>query len=168
MEDTIVSLRFTDVDRALRALYEFRQLDRDRRLQVRGAVLVQRSPQGAIDVPQPDPHGDGQYLPPGGIVGMLLDVLRGPLGILFARPTDGFRGGSGHPAHEAEREIALDQIGRSLEPGVTLVVAEIADPEPDALDAALGALGGDVTRRPAREVYAEVRRADEAEKAKLP
>ena len=99
---------------------------------------------------------------------MLLDVLRGPLGILFARPTDGFRGGSGHPAHEAEREIALDQIGRSLEPGVTLVVAEIADPEQDALDSALGALGGDVTRRPAREVYAEVRRADEAEKAKLP
>jgi hypothetical protein len=33
---------------------------------------------------------------------------------------------------------------------------------------ALGALGGDVTRRPAREVYAEVREADEAEKAKLP
>ena len=30
MEDTIVSLRFTDVDRALRALYELRQLDRDR------------------------------------------------------------------------------------------------------------------------------------------
>jgi hypothetical protein len=167
MEDTIVSLRFTDVDRALRALYEFRQLDRDRRLQVRGAVLVQRSPQGAIGVPQPDPHDDGQHLPPGGIVGMLLDVLRGPLGILFARPTDGFRRG-GHPAHEAEREIALDQIGQSLEHGVTLVVAEIADPEPDALDSALGALGGDVTRRPAREVYAEVRGADGADKAKLP
>jgi hypothetical protein len=134
---------------------------------VRGAVLVQRS-QGAIDAPQPYPHGDGQYLPPGGLVGMLLDVLRGPHGILFARQTDGFRGCSGHPAHEEEREIALDQIGRSLDPGVTLVVAEIADPEPDALDSALGALGGGVTRRPAREVYAEVRGAGEAEKAKLP
>jgi hypothetical protein len=168
MEDTIVSLRFTDADRALRALYEFRQLDRDRRLKVRGAVLVQRSPEGPVDGPQPDPHGDGQHLPPGGIVGMLLDVLRGPLGVLFARPTDGFRGGGGHPAHEAEREIALDQIGRSLEAGVTLVVAEIADPEPGALDSALRPLGGDVTRRPAREVYAEVWRADEAEKAKMP
>ena len=113
MEDTIVSLRFTDVDRALRALYEFRQLDRDRRLQVRGAVLVQRSPQGAIEGPRPDPRRDSQYLPPGGLVGMLLDVLRGPLGILLARPTDGFRGGSEHRAHEAEREIALDQIGRA-------------------------------------------------------
>ena len=130
-------------------------------------MLVQRSPQGAIDGPQPDPHCDGQYLPPGGLVGMLLDVVRGPLGILFARPTDGFRGGSGHPAYEPEREIALDQIGRSLEPGITLVVAEVADPEPAALDSALGALGGDVTGRPAREVYAEVRAADEAEKAKL-
>ena len=40
MEDAIVSLRFTDVDRALRALCELRTLDRDRRLQVRGAVLV--------------------------------------------------------------------------------------------------------------------------------
>jgi hypothetical protein len=33
---------------------------------------------------------------------------------------------------------------------------------------ALYELRGDVTRRPAREVYAEVRGADEAEKAKLP
>lgn len=53
----------------------------------------------------------------------------------------------------------LDEISRALEPGVTLVIAEIADPDPGVLDSTLEALGGSVTRRAAREVYAEVEAA---------
>ena len=33
-------------------------------------------------------------------------------------------------------------MSRSLEPGIMLLIAEIADPDPDVLDSALGALGG--------------------------
>ena len=144
--------------------YELRQLGRDRRLQVRGAVLVQRSPQGAIDgLARPAGIEACRPADSSACSSTWSEVPSGS----SSRATDGFRGGGGHPAYEPEREIALDQIGRSLEPGITLVVAEVADPEPAALDSALGALGGDVTGRPAREVYAEVRAADEAEKAKL-
>jgi hypothetical protein len=50
----------------------------------------------------------------------------------------------------------LEEISRDLEPGVTLVIAEIADPDPGVLDSALEALGGSVTRRAARDVYAEL------------
>jgi hypothetical protein len=40
------------------------------------------------------------------------------------------------------------------------VIAEIADPDPEVLDSVLAPLGGKVTRRPARDVYAEIRAAE--------
>ena len=156
MEDTIVTLRFTDLDRAQRALHELQRVDRDRRLRVRGATLIQRSGRGGIDVPTAARDGDGHYLPPGGSVGMLLELLGGPEETLLGRPTEGFHGHGGPIPHEGERELAIEEISRSLEPGVTLVIAEIADPDPTTLDSVLAPLGGDVTRRPARDVYSEI------------
>jgi hypothetical protein len=91
---------------------------------------------------------------------MVLDVLGDPLGVLSARPTEAFQEHPGPSPHEEERELALEEISRSLEPGVTLVIAEIADPDPEVLESTLAALGGTVTRRPARDVYAEVRAAE--------
>jgi hypothetical protein len=129
---------------------------------VRGAALVQRSGQGGIDTPPAARDDEGHYLPPGGSVGMLLDVLNGPLGVLSARPTESYQRHPGPSRHEDERELALEEISRSLEPGITLVIAEIADPDPEVLDSTLAALGGTVTRRAARDVYAEVRAAEVA------
>jgi hypothetical protein len=101
-------------------------------------------------------------MPPGGTVGMLVEALGGPLGILFSPPAESFRGHGGESPHEGERELLLESMSRDLEPGVTIVVAEIADPDPAALDSALDGLGGTVTRRSAAEVYAEVQAAEKA------
>lgn len=159
-DDTTVMLRFTDLGRARRALHELERLDDDGRLQVRGATLVQRSGQGGIDGPQAARDADGHYLPPGGTVSLLLDVLGGPVGMLAGRPAESFRGHGGRARHEGERELALEEISRSLEPGVTLVIAEVADPDPQVLGSVLASLGGTVTQRPARDVYAEIQAAD--------
>jgi hypothetical protein len=161
MQDTIVSLRFTDLGRARRALHDLERADREGRLEVRGAALLQRSGDGGIDTPPPGRDEEGHYLPPGGSIGMLLDLLRGPHGVLSAPPDEEYHGhGAPSRANARNRELALDEMSRSLEPGVTLVVAEIAQPDPEALDSVLEALGGSVTSRPARDVYAEIEAAD--------
>jgi hypothetical protein len=160
MEDTIVTLRFTDLGDARRALHELERLDRDRRLNVRGATLVQRSGESGIDPPPAARDAAGHYLPPGGSFSMLLDVLGGPDGILAGPPAEDFRGHGRPSRHHGEREFALEDIRRSLEPGVTLVIAEIAAPDAAVLESALAPLGGTVSRRPAREVYAEIRAAE--------
>ena len=162
MEDTVVTLRFTDLGRARRALHELERLDHEGRLHVRGATLVQRSGQGGIDTPPAARDDQGHYLPPGGSVGMVLNVLDGPPGVLPARETEGYQRHPWPSRHEEERERALEEISRNLEPGVTLVLAEIADPDPEVLEPTLEALGGTVTRRAARDVYAEVRAAEAA------
>lgn len=96
---------------------------------------------------------------------MLVDALSGPLGTLFSRPTEGFQRHGGPTADDDEREAAIEEISRALEPGVTLVVAEIEEPDPDALASALAAIGGTATQRPAEDVYAELRAADQAAEA---
>jgi hypothetical protein len=75
MEDTIITLRFTELGCARRALHELKRLDRERRLQVRGATLVQRSGQGGIDAPRAARDDDGHYMPPGRTDSMQLDGL---------------------------------------------------------------------------------------------
>ena len=157
MEDTIVVLRFNDLGQARHALHELKRLDRDRRLQVSAAALVGQSGEGRIDTsPGASDDAAGFYVPKDGIVGMMVDAVSGPTRAVFARPTESFRGHGKRPGHEDERELILENISRDLEPGVTIVIAEITDPDPGALDTALAALGGSVTRRAARDVYAEL------------
>ena len=157
MEDTVVVLRFNDVGQARQALHELKRLDRDQQLRVSAAALVGRSGDGRVDASGGD--ADGFYTPEGGIVGIMVNAVSGPTGAVFGQPTESFRGHGDQPGHETERELVLEEISRNLEPGVTIVIAEIADPDPGELDAALAALGGSVvTRRAAREVYAELQR----------
>ena len=163
MDDTIVAVRFAASGDARRAMQELKQLDRDGRLRVREAALLERSGQGRIGVPGEGQDADGFFMPPGGIVGMLVEAFAGPLGVVSQRPAESFRGHGGPSPHDGEREVALEDISRNLEPGVTLVVAEIADPDPDLLDSTLARLGTTVTRRPAQDVYAELQAAHEAE-----
>jgi hypothetical protein len=120
--------------------------------------LLQRAREGGVEA---SPDEEGYFLPQGGSVGMLVDALSGPVGVLYAEPTEAFRG-HGHHAHEDEWPIVLDDIMDSLTPGTTLVIAEIEDPDPAVLDPALAELGGRVTRRPAKDVFAEVDAAQDA------
>ena len=156
MEDTVVVIRFNDLGEARRALDELKRLDRERRLRVSAAALVARSSDGRIAGPSGTGDAEGFYVPKQGIVGMMVDALGGPTGAVFTRPTESFRGHGDRHAHKDERELVLEEISRDLEPGVTIVIAEITDPDPGVLDPALEALGGSVTRRAARDVYAEV------------
>ena len=159
MDDMIVVVRFAETGEARRAMRELKQLDRDGRLRVREAALLERSGQGRIGVPGEGQDEDGFFMPPGGIVGMLVETFANPFGVLHQRPDENFRGHAGPSPHDGERELALEDISRNLEPGVTLVVAEIADPDPDVLDSTLAGLGTTVTRRAARDVYAELEAA---------
>jgi hypothetical protein len=163
MDDTIVAVRFGEPGEARRAMRELKQLDRDGRLRVREAALLTRSGQGRIGVPGEGQDEDGFFMPPGGIVGMLVEAFAGPLGVVSQRPAESFRGHGDPSPHDGEREAALEDISRNLEPGVTLVVAEIADPDPDVLDSTLAGLGTTVTRRTAQDVYAELQAAHEEE-----
>jgi hypothetical protein len=149
MDDTIVVVRFTDIGPARAALGQLKQLDRDGRLRVSGAAVMERT---GRDV-RTTPDEDGYFEPKGGIVGIMVDALSGPVSAVFPHPDEGFRG-HGDRSHEDEWPVALEDISRNLEDGVSLVVAQIEDPDPSVLEQALEAMGGSVSQRPAKDVYA--------------
>lgn len=161
MEDMVITARFADAGEARGALHHLQRLDDDGRLHVRAAALLERSGQDRITLSE-GARDESTFMPQAGIVGMLVDAVSGPPGALFARPTEGFYGRGGKPDHKGEYDLVLEEISRTLEPGVTLVIAEITDPDPDVLDATLGELGGRVTRRAAHDVYAEIQAAEQA------
>ena len=95
MDDTIVAVRFAESGEARRAMRELKRLDRDGRLRVREAALLERSGQGRIGVPGEGQDEDGFFMPPAGIVGMLVEAFAGPLGVVSHRPAESFRGHGG-------------------------------------------------------------------------
>ena len=158
MEDMVITARFTDAGRARRALHQVKHLDDEGRLRVRAAALLERSGQDRITLTETADY-EGAFMPPAGIVGMLVDAVTGPPQVVYGRPSEGFYGRGAKP--DPDDDLVLDEINRNLEPGVTIVIAEILDPDPDVLDEALGELGGTVTRRPARDVHAELQAAEQ-------
>jgi len=154
MNDTIVTVRFTDLGAARRALRILKLLDSEGQLRVRAAALVERPAPGRVGSPS-----GAEDDPGGGVVGTLVDALSGPVGGVFARPTEGFRAHGAPWSRAGERALALEEISRDLEPGVALVIAEVEDPDPDALDSALDALGGTPARRDAATFYTALRAA---------
>ena len=155
MNDTIVTVRFTDLGAARRALRMLKLLDSEGQLRVRAAALVERPAPGRAGSPSGAEDDERALVPRGGVVG----TLSGPVDGVLARPIEGFRAHGAPWSRAGERALGLEEIRRDLEPGVALVIAEVEDPDPDALDSALDALGGTAARRDAAAFYTELRAA---------
>jgi uncharacterized membrane protein len=56
----------------------------------------------------------------------------------------------------------LSQLNTQIEPGNTVLVAEVTEYATEVLDNEMGRLGGSVTRRPSVEVVAELEAAEDA------
>jgi uncharacterized membrane protein len=128
-------------------------------------VLLERGPDGAVRVPEGDDVASGVGVAAGSLIGMLIGVLGGPLGVLLGGYGGLLAGGLGAADREEDREVALDAISKQIEPGHTVLVAEVGEVATEVVDDAMSALGGTVIRRPAEDVYAEIQGAKEAQYA---
>ena len=79
MNDTIVTVRFTDLGAARRALRILKLLDSEGQLRVRAAALVERPAPGRVGSPSGAEDDAYVFLPGGGVVGTLVDALSGPV-----------------------------------------------------------------------------------------
>ena len=60
---------------------------------------------------------------------------------------------------------ALAALGRAMPPGSTAVIATVAEPAVEVIDAEMDKLGGEVTRRPVAEVMDELEASEAAAEA---
>jgi uncharacterized membrane protein len=165
MEDNIVVVAFVYQSKAYQAMSRLRQAGDAERLELRAAALLERGPDGAVRVPEGDDAASGVAVAGGSLIDMLIGVLGAPLGVLLGGYAGMLAGGLGAVAREEDRDVALDAISRQIEPGHTVLVAEVGEVATEIVDDIAGPLEGMVTRRAAAEVYDEIQSARAAQDA---
>ena len=149
---------------AYRALTDLKQLDSQGQIKIAGATVVTRDPGGRVDVKSE--VADDPYVGTagGGLIGLLIGIIGGPLGMLIGG-TYGMLVGSLFDIDDVETtESVLGEISKQVQPSRTALLAQVTEQSPEVIDAAMARLGGEVMRRPAVDVEEEIAAAEEAQR----
>ncbi len=83
----------------------------------------------------------------GGMIGLLVGIIGGPLGVLLGGAT-GVLVGSLFDIDDVETtESVLGDISKQVRPTRTAVLAQVTEQSPEVIDTAVARLGGEVMRR---------------------
>ena len=163
--ENILAITFDENQNAYEALTKLKQLDDQERVRLSGAAVVERKGDGTIDIK--DEVGDVGWegTATGGVIGLLIGVIGGPLGILLGGATGLLYGSLFDLADSDETESVLTDVARSVTVGQLTLLAQVSEQNPEIVDAAVARLGATVVRRPLAEVEAEIAAAEEAQHA---
>jgi uncharacterized membrane protein len=149
---------------AYQALTDIKQLDSQGQIKITAAGVVTRDLDGHVDVKSE--VGDDPYIgtASGGLIGLLVGIIGGPLGVLIGGGT-GVLVGSLFDIDEVETtESVLGDISKEVHPTRTAVLAQVTEQSPEVVDSAMARLGGEVMRRPVADVEEEIAAAEEAQR----
>jgi uncharacterized membrane protein len=159
----LIAVAFDEDVNAYAGLTKLKELDTQSQIAVNEATVVERAADGAMTVKDRVDSPQLVGTAGGGLTGLLLGVIGGPLGVLLGGST-GMLVGSLFDLDEAEQvETTLGEIAKAVQPGRTAVLAVVNEPSTEVIDAAMAAFGGTVTRRGVADVEAELAAAEKAQ-----
>lgn len=160
---SVAIIRFPESAQAYQALSDLRGLAETlTSIELRSAALVERTPDGALRVPEQGDTVIGTGTATGGLVGMLVGVLGGPLGVLLGFGTGALAGGLFDIDRATGVDSALTLLSAEIPPDSTALIVELVESSPEPLDQLAARFGASIERQPAELVAAEVEAADEA------
>jgi uncharacterized membrane protein len=162
MTVNVIAVTFDEPSKAYQALSTLNGLDREGRLEVKSAGVVERDATGQLHTPAETDNVGGEVFMAGSLIGMLVGVLGGPLGMLLGLGAGGLVGGAYDLDQADIQDDVLAEVGRHVPPGRNALLAEVDEYAPEVVDGAMSALGGSVLRRSADDVLAEIEAAEEA------
>jgi uncharacterized membrane protein len=163
--DSVIAVSFHEDANAYEALSRLKELDSKGEIGVRAAAVVVRGEDGKIV--EKDQIGDAPYeaTAGGGLVGLLIGILGGPIGVIVGGATGVLVGSLFDDDDQDETESVLGEISKSIKVGPAGLLAQVGEHSPEAIDAVMARLGGTVLRRSAADVEVEVANAEEAQRA---
>ncbi|MGH9041193.1 MAG: hypothetical protein ACRDZ3_13285 [Acidimicrobiia bacterium] len=115
-------------------------------LKIHTVATVRRDAEGLFEVV--DTEGRGmEAAATGGIAGALIGALVGPVGALVGGVTGAAVGTAAGSEEAAESEGIAGRMTQLVPPRATALIAEVDEFDAEAVDVAMGPIGGDVTRR---------------------
>jgi uncharacterized membrane protein len=149
---------------AYQALTDLRQLAAQGQIRIAGAAVVARDADGRVDVKSE--VGDDPYVgtASGGIIGLLVGIIGGPVGVLLGGTYGALVGSLFDIDDLATTDSVLGEISKQVQPTRTAVLAHVTEQSPEVIDTAMARLSGQVMRRPVFEVEQEIAAAQEAQR----
>jgi uncharacterized membrane protein len=162
--DKVVVVSFADDGKAYEALATLKQLGAEGRIEVVEATIVTRDEDGRVHV-KDEAGGDSLAgTASGGLIGLVIGILGGPLGVLIGGATGLLLGSLYDLADADDTDSALAQVSKTVQVGRNSLLAQVVEQSPDVLDGAMARLSGTVVRRPVYEIEDEIARAEEAQR----
>jgi uncharacterized membrane protein len=154
-----------DDKNAYQALTDLKELDSQGQIKIEGAAVVTRELDGRVDVKTE--VGDLPYegTASGGIIGLLVGIIGGPLGVLIGGGTGLLVGSLFDIDDAATTESVLTDISKQVQPTRTALLAQVTEQSHEVVDTAMARLSGEVMRRPVVDVEEEIAAAQEAQRA---
>jgi uncharacterized membrane protein len=163
--ENVLAINFTEDSDAYEALTTLKELDEQGQVALEGAAVVQRHEDGTIAIK--DEVGDIGYegTATGGIVGLIIGILGGPIGVLLGGATGVLIGSLFDMDDLDESDSVLSEMSRTVRVGHPSVVAAVDEQSPEVIDAAIHKMNGTILRLPLDDVEAEIAAAEEAQRA---
>jgi uncharacterized membrane protein len=160
----VIAVTFEEEANAFEAFSRLKELDSRRDIDVHGAAVVAREDDGKLV--EKDEYGEDNYdaTAGGGLVGLLVGVLGGPIGVLVGGATGLLVGSLFDEDDDDETDSALAELSKTIRVGPPALLADVSEPVPEAIDAVMAHLNGTVLRRSFLDVETEVAAADDAQR----
>jgi uncharacterized membrane protein len=160
--DSVVVVGFKENSKAYESLSVLKSLSDKQQLTARSAALVERDQSGKMQIKDSFDTETGVQTVGGGFVGLLLGAIAGPYGMLLGLAGGAVAGGSYEMKRGDEQDEVLAQLNAAINPGHTVLVAQVNEPTVDVLDKAMADLGGVVVRRSEADVLTELEAEEDA------
>jgi uncharacterized membrane protein len=149
---------------AYQALTDLKQLDAQGQIKIADAAVVSRDADGRVDVKTEVANDPYIGTASGGMIGLLVGIIGGPVGMLLGG-TYGVLVGSLFDIDDvATTDSVLGEISKQVQPERITVLAQVTEQSPEVIDTAMARLGGQIMRRPAFEVEQEIAAAQDAQR----
>jgi uncharacterized membrane protein len=163
--DNVLVVTFgEDPANAYQALTDLKQLDSQGQIKIADAAVVTRDLDGRVEAKSDVGNEPYEGTASGGVIGLLIGIIGGPLGVLLGGAT-GVVVGSLFDLDDAETtDSVLSEISKQVHPSQTAVLAQVTEQSPEVVDTAMARLGGEIMRRPVVDVEEEIAAAEEAQR----
>lgn len=164
-ENDVIAVSFEEDDSAYAALARIKQLDSEGRIELRAAAVITRDAEGRVVTKDTAGNEPMEGTAAGGLIGLLVGILGGPLGVLIGGST-GVVVGSLFDLDETENtDSVLAALSQEVRPSHNTLIAELREPSDHQLvDAVIESHSGNVLRRRAGDVEAEIAAAEKAQR----
>ncbi len=158
---TVLTVTFEKNEQAYPAITQLNELDAQDQIKLRAAAVVTRDTAGRIQVKEKIGGPEYSGAAAGGMLGLLIGIIGGPLGMLVAGASGLLLGGAIDLEEDQNEGSVLAEISTRVRTGSDVLLAEVEEQTPEVVDHAMNAMSGTVLRRTLVSVETEMAYAQE-------